>query len=123
MKQQYLIKSAALIWLITILYFSLKPEVEIPISLRIEYIDKLLHIAAYGLATILALLAYKNVNQKVSVILLFGLGFFIEIMQLFVVNRHFELTDLLANLCGIVLSYYLFHYYHQRYHSNNKNSI
>ena len=78
---------------------------EIPFSF--EYIDKLLHIAAYGLATIMALLAYPNANQKINAILLFSYGLSIEIAQLFAENRYFEVADLVANLIGILLAIYL----------------
>ena len=115
-----LIKILMWLWLLTILYLSLKPQVEIPFSF--EYIDKLLHIAAYGLATILMLLAYPHANQKINAILLFSYGFSIEVAQLFSENRYFEVADILANLCGIVLSYYLFNFWHQRYRSNNEHS-
>ena len=114
-----LIKILMWLWLLTILYLSLKPQVEMPISF--EYMDKLLHIAAYILATILVLLAYPHANQKINVILLFSYGFSIEIAQLFAENRYFEVADLLANLCGIVLSYFLFNFWHQRYRSNNES--
>ena len=93
------------LWLLTILYLSLKPQVEMPISF--EYMDKLLHLAAYGLATILVLLAYPHANQKINAILLFSYGLSIEIAQLFSENRYFEVADLAANLAGILLAIYL----------------
>ena len=100
-----LIKILMWLWLLNILYLSLKPQVEIPFSF--EYIDKLLHIAAYSLATILVLLAYPHANQKINAILLFNYGLSIEIAQLFSENRYFEAADLAANLAGILMAIYL----------------
>ena len=105
MQTSHLTKLLMWLWLLTILYLSLKPQVEIPFSF--EYIDKLLHIAAYGLATILMLLAYPHANQKINAILLFIYGLSIEIAQLFAENRYFEVADLVANLIGILLAIYL----------------
>jgi len=104
-KQMYLIKSAAIVWLITIAYLSLKPHVEMPISF--EYIDKLLHLGSYALAMVLITLAYPKTGRYKSVSLLFSYSLLIEITQLFVVNRYFEVTDLVANLIGILLAIYL----------------
>jgi VanZ family protein len=120
MQISHLTKLLMWLWLLAILYLSLKPQVEIPFSF--EYMDKLLHIVAYGLATIMVLLAYPNANQKINAILLFSYGLSIEIAQLFAENRYFEVADLLANLSGIVLSYYLFNFWHERYRSNNEYS-
>ena len=105
MQISHLTKLLMWLWLLTILYLSLKPQVEIPFSF--EYIDKLLHIAAYGLATIMVLLAYPHANQKINAILLFIYGLSIEIAQLFAENRYFEVADLVANLIGILLAIYL----------------
>jgi VanZ family protein len=94
--------------------------VEMPISF--EYMDKLLHLGSYAFAMMLITLAYPQINRYRSVALLFTYGLLIEIAQLFAVNRYFEVADILANLCGIVLSYYLFNFWYQRYHSNNGHS-
>jgi len=104
-KQIYLIKSAAIVWLITIAYLSLKPQVEMPISF--EYMDKLLHFGSYAFAMILITLAYPQTGRYKSIALLFTYSLLIEIAQLFAVNRYFEVTDLVANLIGILLAIYL----------------
>ena len=104
-KQIYLIKSAAIVWLITIAYLSLKPQVEMPISF--EYMDKLLHLGSYAFAMILITLAYPQTGRYKSIALLFTYSLLIEIAQLFAVNRYFEVTDLVANLIGILLAIYL----------------
>ena len=93
------------LWLLTILYLSLKPQVEMPISF--EYMDKLLHLGSYAFAMMLITLAYPQINRYRSVALLFTYGLLIEIAQLFAVNRYFEVADLAANLIGILLAIYL----------------
>lgn len=93
------------LWLFTILYLSLKPQVEMPISF--EYMDKLLHLGSYAFAMILITLAYPQINRYRSVALLFTYSLLIEIAQLFAVNRYFEVADLAANLIGILLAIYL----------------
>ena len=93
------------LWLFTILYLSLKPQVEMPISF--EYMDKLLHLGSYSFAMILITLAYPQINRYRSVALLFTYSLLIEIAQLFAVNRYFEVADLAANLIGILLAIYL----------------
>ena len=93
------------LWLFTILYLSLKPQVEMLISF--EYMDKLLHLGSYAFAMILITLAYPQINRYRSVALLFAYSLLIEIAQLFAVNRYFEVADLAANLIGILLAIYL----------------
>ena len=72
------------------------------------YIDKLLHFMAYGLATILMLMAYPNLSKYKLIPLLFIYSFCIEIAQQFAENRLFEVADLAANLIGILLAILLF---------------
>ena len=93
------------LWLFTILYLSLKQQVEMPISF--EYMDKLLHLGSYAFAMILITLAHPQINRYRSVTLLFTYSLLIEIAQLFAVNRYFEVADLVANLIGILLAIYL----------------
>ena len=76
-----------------------------PISF--EYMDKLLHLGSYGLATILITLAYPQTSQYQTVTLLFTYSLLIEIAQLFAINRYFEVADLAANLAGILLAAHL----------------
>ncbi len=106
MKIPTFIKPISWVWLIAILYLSLKPNAQMPLDF--EYVDKLLHFMAYGLATILTLMAYPNLDKYKLIALLFTYSFLLEIAQLFAKNRLFELADLAANLTGILLSVLLF---------------
>jgi len=93
------------LWLLTILYLSLKPQVEMLISF--EYMDKLLHLGSYAFSMILITFAYPQINRYKSVALLFTYSLMIEIAQLFAINRYFEVADLVANFIGILLAIYL----------------
>jgi len=93
------------LWLLTILYLSLKPEVNMPMNF--DHIDKLLHLGSYGLAMMLITFAYPQINRYKSVALLFTYSLMIEIAQLFAINRYFEVADLVANFIGILLAIYL----------------
>lgn len=115
MKLSQLTKILTWLWLLTILYLSLKPQVEMPISF--EYMDKLLHLGSYGLAMMLVTLAYPQINRYKSVTLLFTYSLLIEIAQLFAVNRYFEVADLAANLIGILLAIYLMKFTRATAHS------
>lgn len=106
MKIPTLIKPISWVWLITILYLSLKPNAQMPLDFG--SIDKVLHFMAYGLATILMLMAYPNLSKYKLIPLLFIYSFCIEIAQQFAENRLFEVADLAANLIGILLAILLF---------------
>jgi len=72
-----------------------------------NHMDKILHLGSYGLAMILTTLAYQKIHHYKSISLLFTYSLMIEVAQLFVVNRYFEVADLVANLMGILLAIYL----------------
>ncbi len=65
---------------------------------------------AYGLATILMLMAYPNLSKYKLISLLFIYSFCIEIAQQFAENRLFEVADLAANFIGILLAILLLGY-------------
>jgi len=92
-------------WMMIILYLSLTPQVSTPINFN--HMDKILHLGSYGLAMILTTLAYQKIHHYKSISLLFTYSLMIEVAQLFVVNRYFEVSDLAANLMGILLAIYL----------------
>ena len=75
--------------------------------MNFDHIDKLLHLGGYGLAMILVTLAYPQIARYKTVALLFAYSLSIEIAQLFVISRYFEVADLAANLIGILLAIYL----------------
>jgi len=93
------------LWLLTIAYLSLTPQIQPPISF--DQIDKILHLGSYGLATLLVLIAYPCASKLRIIFSLFVYSFSMELGQLFVENRFFEFYDLLANLTGILIVAYL----------------
>jgi VanZ family protein len=93
------------LWLLIIAYLSLTPQANPAITF--DHMDKLLHLGSYGLATLLAFIAYSYSNKLRIILLLFAYSFSMEIGQLFVENRFFEIADLVANLSGILLATYL----------------
>jgi VanZ family protein len=93
------------LWLLTIAYLSLTPQIQSPISF--DQIDKVLHLGSYGLATLLVLISYPFANKLHIIFSLFAYSLSMELGQLFVENRFFEFYDLLANLTGILIATYL----------------
>lgn len=108
-------KTATWAWLTTIAYLSLSPQINTPIDFN--HADKILHLGAYALATLLLLTSYPS--NKTNLILLFLYSLSMEIGQLFVENRFFEIYDLSANLSGILIMAYIFHKYSHSYLQNN----
>ena len=99
------VKILSWLWLLTIAYLSLTPQIQSPISF--DQIDKVLHLGSYGLATLLVLISYPFANKLRIIFSLFAYSLSMELGQLFVENRFFEFYDLLANLTGILIATYL----------------
>jgi Predicted integral membrane protein len=71
----------------------------------ILHLDKLIHIAAFFVLSILMLLAYRFSKPFLStaiIMAMFGLG--IELLHLYVPRRVFSLYDLAADLLGVVIA-------------------
>jgi VanZ family protein len=105
------LKISTWVWLLTIAYLSLTPQVNTPITFN--HIDKILHLGSYALATLLILTSFPKNNK--NIILLFLYSLFMEIGQLFVKNRFFEINDLIANLAGILIMTYIFNKFLRTY--------
>jgi VanZ family protein len=96
----------AIIWVLVILYLSAFSGPQIDIGFIAP--DKLGHLMAYGLLSIL--IVWKNIkNQEklsrnlflIVLIVSSSYGILMEIMQyLFFPNRYFEYGDMIANLLG-----------------------
>ena len=99
------VKILSWLWLFTIAYLSLTPQIQSSISF--DQIDKVLHLGSYGLATLLVLISYPFANKLHIIFSLFAYSLSMELGQLFVENRFFEFYDLLANLTGILIATYL----------------
>lgn len=81
------------------------PQELMPSKLQESGLDKLQHVMAYGAITFLFILSLKNSPSMLSALLVFftllAIGIVDEVTQPFV-NREASLTDLTANVIGIV---------------------
>lgn len=96
----------AVICLISLLFTTHLPDKSVPDRFRAGGLDKLAHIAAYGIITFLFLLSLRNASSLLTVLfllLLLSIGAIDEITQP-LVNRIGSIWDWCANLCGIVLA-------------------
>jgi len=103
----------AIIWTVAVFALSVSPGVQLPEITQSP--DKIGHFLAYGLLTWLYLWAlqkeHKWSRKSVLVILLAvsGYGIVLEFVQWgFFPNRFFEVLDMAANVCGVLISYLAF---------------
>lgn len=68
--------------------------------------DKVLHFAGYAVVSLLALIAIRSPQrQLVALMGLTLLGIALEFGQLFVPGRAFEIWDMVANACGVLVAF------------------
>jgi len=97
------------IWALIILVISVIPGADLP-SLSIWEPDKVMHALVYGVLTILLFFTLQNFyplrakNNFLAVGLCILYGFIIELIQLFLPTRSFDMLDALANSTGCVLA-------------------
>ncbi len=88
-----------------VLVFTHLPQETIPSPLQKDGVDKLEHVVAYGAITFLFLISFRTSPTMLSALLLFlvitVIGAFDELTQPFV-NRTASVTDLAANIVGIL---------------------
>ena len=112
MKATYYVKVAVfLLYALLIGYLSLldgtEPGTEV-LDLKtyeIDYLDKMLHFAAYAVFSILAMFISKTKKQLVSLcigLVLYGLV--LELMQGLMPLREASVADFIANTAGIIVS-------------------
>ena len=97
----------AVLWLGVIFFLSSLPESATPGRFLLS--DKVLHAAEYFILAFLILFALQRTTAlKLStcfwIVLATGTAYGLsdEFHQLYVPTRHFDLTDLLADMCGIL---------------------
>jgi VanZ family protein len=82
---------------------SLTPTQHLP---AVTVQDKMLHFAAYALVTALAVLSFRTPRGRaVCLMLLALLGMSLEVAQMFVPGRSFELWDMAANGGGVLMAF------------------
>lgn len=107
MRRKYLF--ITILYAIFVFWLSIQPIIE-PTPDLFPYQDKVVHIFLYTILSLLITLGMiRNDKQyltkiipALSIIISFFYGFFIEICQIFVPTRSFEVWDLLANLIGSI---------------------
>ena len=64
------------------------------------------HLLSYICVSFLGFFIYLNTNKfKTLVYFIFFLSFILEFLQIFIPNRSFEISDLFANLAGVLIGY------------------
>ena len=103
--------TTAILFTAAVLVFTHLPQETMPSPLQKDGVDKLQHVFAYGVITFLLLISFRTSPTMLSALFLFlvisAIGAFDEITQLFV-NRTTSVTDLAANIVGILAALFFF---------------
>ncbi len=95
----------AILFTVAVLVFSHLPQETMPSSLQKDGFDKLQHVLAYGVITLLFLISLRTSPTMLSALLLFlavsVIGVFDELTQPFM-NRTASIADLVADIVGII---------------------
>lgn len=108
----------AFVWGVSIVFLSTKGGIDLPSTTLFEP-DKIAHMGAYGLFTLLILYGYRFYNGLTKVtwipqvlttfLVAAGLGFLMELIQdRFFPGRMFEIADEIANIFGTIMSIGIF---------------
>ena len=88
-----------------ILYLSLVPASSIPNIAALNFIiDKGIHFLIFLYLSYLGLLCNFKISKNAVLASIFICGLIIEIIHFYHPYRYFEIFDLIANLCGILLA-------------------
>ena len=91
----------------TILYFALFRNVPLPYHPAVDGLnDVLLHVAAFGILTFVTLMIWRFSLKLAGTLILFGI--LIELVQLVSPTRQADVSDVAANVVGIVLGHAMF---------------
>lgn len=112
----------AILFTAAVLVFSHLPQETMPSPLQKDGVDKLEHVLAYGVITFLFLISLRTSPTMLSALLLFlavsVIGAFDELTQPFV-NRTASVTDLAADIVGILSALLFFTVRRRRFLSPN----
>ncbi|HOK10156.1 MAG TPA: VanZ family protein [Candidatus Hydrogenedens sp.] len=108
MRKRYLLLS--IIYSVFIFWISIQP-ITMETPELFPYQDKIIHTFLYMLLAGIIAIGLVRADERhtlikigcISVMVPFIYGIFIEICQIFVPTRSFELLDIFANLCGAVI--------------------
>ena len=70
--------------------------------------NNIYHFISYLFTSTFGFLAYYKKKFLSLLLFLLILSFFLEVLQLWIPNRSFEFLDLISNLSGVLLSFFLF---------------
>ena len=92
-----------------IMYLSLVPASSIPNIAALNFItDKGIHFLIFLYLSYLGLLCNFKISTNVLLVSIFSFGLSIEIIHFYHPYRYFEIFDLIANLCGILLAFAIY---------------
>ncbi|MGD9558970.1 MAG: VanZ family protein [Mangrovibacterium sp.] len=111
-KHLTLIKAFTFVWFLVITFLCIVPQDELPEAGGIPYFDKFVHFTLYFIFSILSLFVFSSGKMSTKILILAGIfvfSFLIEVTQgIMPYGRTFSVTDLLANLSGILAGLLLF---------------
>ncbi|MEA3455520.1 MAG: VanZ family protein [Campylobacterota bacterium] len=113
-EKHYIVKLLFWLALISSYLLAVLPQENVP--QLTPFNDKGNHFLAFAVLTLLILHAYR-VRYFTAFILMMLYGVLIEVSQLFAVNRHGELLDVLADTIGVVIGILLYWLIEKFYHS------
>ncbi len=103
---------ALLLGVVAVSVLSLIPSEELP---EISVSDKIQHGAAYLALAVAVVLAFPRRLTRLGAGLgLFVLGMVLELLQILVPGRYFDVWDMVANGAGVVLGYTVTHFVMRR---------
>jgi len=114
--------TTAILFTAAVIVFTHLPQETMPSSLQEDGVDKLQHVLAYGVITFLFLISLRTSPTMLSALLLFlvvsAIGAFDELTQPFV-NRTASVTDLVADIVGILAALFFYTVRRRRFLSPN----
>jgi VanZ family protein len=91
--------------LVLIMYLSIVPASSIPNIAALSFItDKGIHFLIFVYLSYLGLSCNFRIQKNELLVSIFSFGLIIEIINFYHPYRYFEIFDLIANLCGILLA-------------------
>ena len=77
-----------------------------------DFIISTNHLYAYIVLSVIGFLTFRKNNQfNILSLYLIFLSILLEVLQYFVPNRSFELSDLFGNLAGVIIAIIIFYYF------------
>ena len=96
--------------LLIVFYLSLVPAADIPKIAALDFLsDKLIHAVIFLFISFVGLKCNFNISITFLLIMIFSFGFMIEVIHYYHPDRFFEISDLIANLIGILTALIIFY--------------